>query len=473
MGAVTATHSACVSFVSYHDGEEDDLRANGILAAAIKGSQAALQVFAAIGNLDIKHAQPDEETKEVSTQAEFEARLALTDSIYGRKVTFPGAPSKEKACQAYVDLILASTQNTPSQGLTVLHTASFADLSAIVSSAQDGQLSNATFFTYGSVNMMWGLPKGDFSDFFQHVERSGATLYLAERYPFLGDKTQYSESTAPFTCWVTEHIDTEGGLQRVNAGRENSARTRMKQAGRIKQYMIDALKQHEGDETKRLELKERYFAVIKTMGLDEGEFDINHVQEQLCTATFKDDETYTEFKQSLNALEGCLKELLAGTKNVGYVPRSFNIYVSTSLYSQVLIADQIPALMAAEKIEGRAEKGIAAQTFPVKYAGHKGKYPVYESDSRSKVHYLETERRYPDQAEQVTERNMKYIDLCSAWALLEDPSLFTDQRRAEVLGSPEFQRMALRLIEEVKNNGYALPKSVEQFKEEQAATTQM
>ncbi len=89
MGAVTATHQAGVSLVSYHDGEEDDLRANGIVAAAIKGSQAALQAFAAIENPDIKHAKADGETGEALTQAEFAARIAWTDSIYGRTVTFP------------------------------------------------------------------------------------------------------------------------------------------------------------------------------------------------------------------------------------------------------------------------------------------------------------------------------------------------------------------------------------------------
>lgn len=247
----------------------------------------------------------------------------------------------------------------------------------------------------------------------------------------------------------------------------------MKQAGRIQQYIVDALEQLKGDDEKISLLKERYFAVIKTMGLDEDVFDINRVQKQLCTATFKDDETYTAFKQSLKTLETCLQESLEGTKNVGYVPRSFNIYASTSLYSQVLIADQIPALIAAEKIEGRAEKGTAAQAFQVKYAGHKDRYPVYELDTSSNVHYLDTKRRYPEQNEQVTERNMEYIDLCSAWALLEDPSLFSAQKKGEVLADPEFQIMAYTLIEKVENNGYALPKSVERFKEEQAATTQM
>lgn len=440
MQSTNTLHRDYSSYLISHDGEGDDIQALAIAHDALKGKKA--HVDCVIGNPDIVHVSKEK-------KVELQARMALTNEVFGAHVAVAGAVTNDAISEDYVDAIL---QNPQEKECLVLHTDSFKSLQALFTRATKGQLKNVVIVTYGSVNLAWAMPKPeDYKPFYDSLAASGATLIQIEGFPFLGTKNKITHKNTPLTYSLLEHLDGPAGKKWTDLNASAQEAVREKQAGKIAEFIAQAMKK--GDTDKVMTALLSQIAQLLDHSLDEAAFtDAKKLQQMLNRSLVG------EQHDRLVALLSQLCTQLAQTLGIKEIDlkRPFNIFEATSLRGQALIADQIPAIVFSELVEKRA-KGLARECQQVQFAGFNGKFAQYAvSTTQSSLYYLDTQKKAD--AASFIDSSLQYIDLCIATALLSNDAMIKSATRKQLLSSP-FKKDLLHLSESVRKLGYDLPKS--------------
>ena len=251
-------------FNSYHishDGEGDDIQALIIASDALKDK--GVEVDCVIGNPDIVHFSADK-------AAEMEARMKLTNEVFGAQIAICGAHSNNEVSEKYVSGIL---EQSPEKKCLVLHTDSFKSLQALFNRAKPGQLNNVVLLTYGSVNLSWAMPKPhDYQIFYDSLAASGAKLVQIEAFPFLGTRNKLTHKNTPLTYSLLRHLDGPVGEKwaTVNAGAAEKVRS--KQAGKIAEYICQGMEKVSGEQRDQLYLLVSQIAILLGNTIDKKTF---------------------------------------------------------------------------------------------------------------------------------------------------------------------------------------------------------
>lgn len=433
-------------FNSYHvshDGEGDDIQALVIASDALRGEKVTVDCV--FGNRDIIHVSEN-------ISEEMEARMALTNEVFGASIAIHGAESNDDISEKYVNEIL---EQSLEKKCLVLHTDSFKSLHALFNRAKPGQLKNVTILTYGSVNLSWAMPKPEsYKPFYDSLTASGARLVQIDGFPFLGTKNKLIEKNTPLTHSLLEHLDGQVGKKWSSVNTRATNKVRAKQAIKVGNYICRGIEEASVELRKQLTSLVTQIAELFGSAIDE----ITPVAlQQLLNLNLVGQHDCLESK--LNELCALLLTIL--DENEVNLKAPFNIYAGTCLQGQALIADQIPAIIFSELIENR-KNGIAKECFSAQFDGFTGRFAKYSASAvQGSLYYLDTKKKSEgsNQKEaELVDSYLKYIDLCIATALLANDQMITSAKRNYLLSS-KFKTDLDQLAEAVQILGYDLPNS--------------
>jgi hypothetical protein len=429
-------------YESYHicqDGEGDDIQAM-IIAKTYLGD-TDIQVDCVIGNPDIVHVSSGDKSLEM------QARMQLANQIFGRTVALHGAESNSDVSKKYVDGIL---EQSSVKKCLVLHTSSFKSLQELFQKAAPGQLRNVVILSYGSVNLTWAIPRNEngekseeeYRKFYQALTQSGAKLVQAEAFPFLGKRNQVTVENTSVTHSLLSQMDGPVGKRWHEVTENSTAKTRTKQAEKVVKGIVELLKSSPAATEDLLK---------KTPQL-EGLQTIPHDYETLLTLLNRSltADQHKRFASVTRKLEALLPADLK---------RSLSIFTSTSLVGQALIADQIPAIIFSELVEGR-QNGLLKECLSVEFDGfNEINYPKFAvKTADTALYYLNTKAKAVEGTEEkYIEAYLKYIDLCIATSLLVHKDVFSKATQQSLVES--LQETLSALADDVQSLGYDLPKS--------------
>lgn len=432
-----------------NDGETDDSLAQVLVAPSLE-KQANLTAFCAIGNLNYSHS-PGEPSKEG------EKRVELANLIYQRNIAQPGSRDKGSVCEEYIKPILAS----PNKQFFVLETGPATNIYelAIRAIRNKQSLENVTICFYGSVNISWWAKEKSksFKEFYDAVKESGLTLIQGDGFPTLGKKNQISSTTTPGTKYIWDNCDGEAAIHMKQVHERGANAVRSKQVLSVCNYIADGLaKASEKDKAQLQSL------VNDLVGLYKGQIDLTQsdglvVRLHAIMHQTLPPQEYSQLKTKLADISKLLLTVL--NENEKDLNRPFNIYSATALAAQPLLADQIPAILFSEIMEGR--RGLLRDAHPVEFAGMDGDFAQFTFCKESKLYYLNTEKKAEKTGEKVDDLHasyLKYIDVCLETALLRNPSMVTEGKKREILNSDYSQGLQKRM-KEVQDLGYDLPRS--------------
>ena len=438
------------SFHISHDGEGDDIQALIIAHSAI--NHGPVDVDCVIGNPDIVHVSTTDKDQEM------QARMQMTDNVFGRHVALHGAKSNSEVSEQYIQGIL---KQSISQKCLCLHTDSFKSLRELFQRAQPGQLKNVVILSYGSVNLSWAMPRVDkekteeeYRKFYDALATSGAKLVQVEAFPFLGKKNHITRENTPITHSILPYLDGPVGKSWVEVTVNSTARIRTKHATIVVKGICEAMKS-----APKQELQELLRQMLQLAGYDLSDEDLQNPEQLLPHLNRSyNPEQHKLFSQLTQKLEALLTQ---------DYKRSLSIFTSTSLEGQALIADQIPAILFSELVEKR-ENGILKDLLPVAFDGFNDRYARYAvQTTQTALYYLNTQEKLIQEKlktdgsskseKELVAARLKYIDLCIASALLAHDAVFTTATKAELLAEQQEQLVAL--AKEVQTLGYDLPRS--------------
>lgn len=367
----------------YQDGEADDLLAAILLEGALRGKRVT--VFSAIGKKEIVYPN------------------TLIKILFKNAISLPGATGNTEYSYPYVNAILETSLS--GKQILVLHTASFANLQLLFERANPGQLSNVYIATYGSVNMEWGLGKEqrNYDQFFTQFAKSGAQMVIIDGGKSLSFKNKITHRNTPLCYTLLQHLDGDAGRQWTEINTHALTVLRKEQVERI--ILLIAEANQKGTEEQRAQLK----SILNEIGPEVPL--TKEALTQLLDRQFVG-EAHDAFVPKIEKLAKLLTSLLVD--KAPYLPRLFSLYQGVTLYGQALIADQIPAIIVAEMIEGR--RGINKDCIPVEF-----NFPNYRrTTQKTNLFYLEKQNE---------QSYLKYLDFCMSRAILEHDRMISKEKK--------------------------------------------
>ena len=258
-----------------------------------------------------------------------------------------------------------------------------------------------------------------------------------------------------------QHLDGPVGQKWLKINAFATDNTRKKQAGKVADYICKGMDKASPSEQNELSALVSQIAQLfgKTVS-DTTLYISKELQQILDNSLIR--EQHDLLEEKLKELSKLLITILDVNEND--LKRPFNIYAGTSLQGQALIADQIPAIIFSELVEG-TKNGIANECLPVQFDGFNGRFAKYaKSLVKSSLYYLDTKMKIKQSSSskeesELVDAYLKYIDLCMARAILENDQMITPSTK-EYLLSTTFKDDLLKLSQEVQGLGYtSIPSS--------------
>ncbi len=443
------------SFVVSQDGEPDDFKALNILASVAQGMLRPLVVDCTIGNRKIT-LLPKQDWNE---DEEIQARVLFANEILGVEVAIPGAKTKTEVSDQYIARIC---QETLERQCLALHTNSFVSLQELLATPQPKGLDKLTILSYGSVNWSWAMdniPKEKkaekYTEFYETLSKSGAKLVLVEAFPFLADRNKLTPANTPLTYSLLPYLNGPAGKRWCEFSEKTTQEVRGGQAKKVAEYICNATNTATGEEQEKLKILASKITELFGQSIGSAEATVENLQSILSKGL--DPETHHQLEADLKEIRGLISSVLKIDQDI--VNRTFNVYAGTALQGQALIADQIPAIMFSELVEGR--KGLVDECLPVEFSKFEN-FAVYSVKEVQKpsLFYLNTavkaDQRSVTKADLIDDY-LRYIDLSMTVAFLVNDQMINPEKRAELLSS-DIGTKLVELAKQVQKFGFDLPR---------------
>lgn len=454
------------AIICNHDGEPDDLFALLIVNAAhqeaIKDQNHTIKIFNTFGNRAILYTQPANPKGLSLTEMECErtARMTTTDKIFKNCISnHPGGLSNKETCPDYVSEVL---NDSPA---IILHTASFQSLKAIFNDAKANQLKQKIFLTYGSVNLEWAVENKtdceEYRKFYENIRNSGATFIQVEGFPFLDVRNKITAENTPVTYKLLEELDGPLAHWFLDFSSQAASGVRKNQVEKLANLILETYK-ITADKEKLLDClcallkatdSQCEFSKLQIFIKNEKNEEAKAFLIQSLNRTFSGGNEHDKVSTELDALKAILVSIHKDKTNE--VARMFNIYKGTCYKNQLLIADQLPALILAEMLRGKPN-GILSQCRPVNFDGLNGTFPKYKDDVRGALFHINllnniktenpklNDKELENKKKEAIADFLKNIDSLLARSLLANASMITPKKRKEILDSGFFAQLGLQ-----------------------------
>jgi hypothetical protein len=443
-----------------HDGEGDDLMAMSLISKVESPLEHKIEVFPSYGKQEILYKRESDYqgiSSNDKAQQERAERVNVTSHIFknclAEVIVRSGALSNEDTLEDYVESIRLSPPEN--RGL-ILHTASFKPLQKLFQVVEPNQLHNKIIIAYGSINLAWATQSKEegYRAFYDSLKRSGAKLVLIEGFPFLGERNKITEENTPITYKALQDLNGPAGEKFLEINARAAESVRLSQVKKIAAFVCEA---YEKDESKKAGLISKLVGLLRACGssIEEAEIEKNLADPktasdmfvQIMDKSFMGGQIYNTMKKALGELKNSLVDIL-GEETKLTLSRPINIYGGTSYQNQALIADQLPAIVLKELLEGKEEIGnISSECYPVEFAGLKGNFPQYKESENSPLFYLDLrsniKRQYPglseeevtDQFNKKVDFYLNHIDCTMARSLVDNQSMMQIWKRNWIIGN--------------------------------------